>query len=376
MKKKRVCIDINSIVPLSHRGYLSGVGRTTLELVEAFAAIKEELPFELILYTQNIKGVTAKTFNLPFESKHIYLRNKPEYSKVIQFLRLKEILINYDLFHIPHNFGYTARPDKTVLTIHDAMFFSYSESFLGHDFARENYPQLAKKCKGIVTCSESSKRDIVEYMNVAEEKVTVIPWGVSDKQFFPESEEIIKQVCQKYEIRNNYFIMASCDIGRKNTELLMENYRNYIREKGQYDLVLIWKNPPTRLLEKYKEEIENKHIHFVGGISDADLRALYSGAIASFFPSKYEGFGLPILESLACGTSIVTCRNSSLPEIGKETAFYVSEDSSTEMADLMLEFERGKYDLKEQKSKALKHVQKYSWKNAAEAYIQFYMKYL
>ena len=375
-KNKRVCIDINSIVPLSHQGYLSGVGRTTLELVKALGELKNELPFELVLYTQNMKGISSRYFELLFESKHIYLRNTPFFKKTVKLSYGKELLTQYDLLHIPHNFDYVAQPEKTIITLHDAMFFSYSENFLGHDFARENYPGLAQKCKGIVTCSESSKHDIVKYMNVPEEKVTVIHWGVSDKNFYPETKNIIESIGQKYDLRKPYFIMTSCDIGRKNTELLMENFVNYLHQGGDYNLVLIWKNPPQVLLKKHKKEIELKRICFLGGISDDDLRALYSGATACFFPSKYEGFGLPILESMACGTPIVTCNNSSLPEVGGNAALYVPEESSTEMADLMMQFEKGQINLIKQKEKVLQQAAQFSWKTAAEKYVDFYMKYL
>jgi glycosyltransferase involved in cell wall biosynthesis len=213
-------------------------------------------------------------------------------------------------------------------------------------------------------------------MGVAEEKVTVIHWGVSTKIFYPEMEANILNIKQKYQLNRPYFMMVSCDIGRKNTALLMENFRNYLRQGGKYDLVLIWKNPPAELLQKYSEEIESKHIHFLGGMGENELRTLYSGAIAFFFPSKYEGFGLPVLESMACGTPVITCCNSSLEEIGGDTAFYVSSESEQEMAAYMHDFEAGKYDLPDLKNKVLQHIENFTWKRAAEKYIEFYIKYL
>ncbi|GHU69613.1 glycosyl transferase family 1 [Bacteroidia bacterium] len=374
--RKTLCIDINSIVPLYVNNYVSGIGRTTLELIETFAQIKDQLPFEFILYTQNMKGITGKTFHLPFKNKHIYLRNKPVYNQLIAGLHLKESLINYDLFHIPHNFDFVARPEKTVLTIHDALFFAYPESFLGHDSARKNYPELAQKCKAIITCSESSKRDIVKYMGVSEEKITMIHWGVSTQIFYPETAENTQQLTEKYNLQHPFFIMVSCDIGRKNTELLMENYRNYRKQGGKYDLVLIWKNPPVEVLQKYSEEIENQHIRFFSGINENELRIFYSAAAASFFPSKYEGFGLPVLESMACGTPVVTCRNSSLEEVGGEAAFYVSSESEHDMATYMHDFEQGIYDLEDLKKKSLRHIENFTWRKAARKYVKFYEKYI
>ena len=213
-------------------------------------------------------------------------------------------------------------------------------------------------------------------MNVEEEKVTVVHWGVSTDQFFPESEQNIQGVRNQLNLFRDYFMMVSCDIGRKNTELLMENFRNYTKQGGKNDLVLIWKDCPKSIRDEYKKQIEEKRIHLIGGISDDELRALYSGAVLTFFPSKYEGFGLPILESFACGTPVVTCRNSSLEEVGGKTAFYVPEDSETAMAHYMHEFEEGKYNRNELKQAALKHIQNFSWQKVAEEYIRFYLHYL
>ena len=377
MIKKKVCVDINSIVPLYAFGYLSGIGRTTLELLEAMAEIKDELPFDLILYTQNLRGVKGRNFGLPFLCSHVYLRNKARFNWFVGDLRLRELLTGYDLMHFPGNFGYTSRPQKTVITMHDAMFFSYPEDFLGHDFARRNYPGLALSCAGIATCSQSSKRDIVEYIGVPEEKITVIPWGVSPKNFYPEANsEIVSQTLSRHGIARPYFMMASCDLGRKNTELLMRNFRRYVKQGGGYDLALVWSRCPDRIKEEYREEIDKKRIHLLGGLSDADLRTIYSAAEASFFPSRYEGFGLPILESLACGTPVVTCRNSSLEEVGGDVALYVSADSETEMADMMTRFEQGNIDKPALRRQALLHASRFTWEKAAHEYARFYQQFL
>ena len=373
---KRLCIDINSIVPLFVRGYVSGIGRTTLELVEALAGIKDELSFEIILFSQNMKGISGRNLNLPFKNKHLYLPYRENYNKFLGKYPIREVFTQYDLLHIPHNFENVHCPEKTLVTLHDAMFYSYPEPFLVDEKMKRLITSLAVKSKGIVTCSESSKGDILKYMNVAEEKITVIPWGVSTKQFFPESQELIHKAMNKFSLNKPYFIMVSCNIGRKNTAMLIENFRNYIQEGGQYDLVLVWENPPPDLLNKYKKEIGEKRIHFVGGISTSDLRAMYSGAIASFFPSKYEGFGLPILESIACATPVVTCRNSSLEEVGKKMALYVDPDSSEEMSQYMHDFEVGKYDLDVFQEKAMLHIKDFSWENTAKKYVEFYQKNL
>lgn len=373
--KKRLCIDINSLIPL-YLGRYGGVARTTLDLIRSLDKMKDNIPFEIILYSQNMKGIKGENFDFSFKSKHLYVPNRKEYNEILKTIPLKELFLNYDLMHIPHNYDWAVNPQKTVITLHDALFFSYPEEFLGHDYARKYYPKLAQACKGIVTCSQSSKNDIVKYMNVPEEKVTVIYWGISNEIFFPESDENVKLFKEKYQIRNPYFTMVSCVTGRKNTISLIRSFSQYRKEGGKNDLVLLWKNPPLEILKEFAEEINEKQIHFLSGLNEVDLRCLYSGAASSFFPSKYEGFGLPVLESLACGTPVVTCSNSSLGEIGGTMAFYTEPEDLDKMSQYMLDFESNKESVFRAKDEMVRYAGEFSWEKTAKKYVEFYNKYI
>ncbi len=373
---KKILIDVNSIVPRRGKTHLPGIGRTTLDLLTALGKLKNELPFKIQLFFHGSNSHAIEQYNLPFSVLHFPLPASSKYINWNARLYLKEFFSNYDLYHIPHNYAATAKPNKTLLTIHDAMFFSYPESFLGHDFARENYPCLAKSCKGIITCSHSSKKDIVEYMNVPEDKVTVAHWGVSSELFFPESQINIDGLRTKFKIQSPYFTMVSCDIGRKNTISLLRAFRKYVDSRGNYDLVLVWGNPPVETTAEFADLVDSRRVHFLKHLSEDELRIVYSGASASFFPSKYEGFGLPILESMACGTPVVTCRNSSLEEVGGKMAFYTDPDDLSLMARYMHDFESGSEAVIRTQDELLDYARQFSWKKTAKEYIRFYEKYL
>jgi glycosyltransferase involved in cell wall biosynthesis len=289
---------------------------------------------------------------------------------------VKDFLFKHDLLHVPHNFEFVSNPDKTVLTIHDALFYSYPEDFLGHSFARKNYPELARNCKGIVTCSKSSKSDIIQFMGVPEEKITVIPWGVNEKIFFRSDENKTTEKLRQIGLHKPFFLMVSCDIGRKNTLNVMRAYSKFSNNNVSHMLVLVWSNPPQAYLNEFADEIANGRIVFLSGIDDQLLQNLYSGATVSFFPSRYEGFGLPILESMACGTPVVTCANSSLKEVGGEAAIYVDPDGIDEMAEVMSEFERGSFNRDDLVQKSIANASNFTWKKTAFQYIDFYDKNL
>lgn len=373
---KRLCIDINSVIPLYSRGYLTGVGRTTFDLVRALNKQKDNLPFEVILYSQNTKGVKANLLNLKFKYKHLYYPYREKWNEILSFFPVRECLIGYDLLHIPQNYIPLYSPSKAVITLHDALFMIMQEKVFEHELLKDKVPGLASKCKAIITCSESSKHDIIDTMNIQADKITVVPWGISKNIFFPEENNIIQDFNQKNSLHHPYFTMVSCSDGRKNTTSLLKAYKLYLSQGGNYDLVLLWNNPPEYIIREFSTEIEQKRLHFLSSINEDDLRALYSGATASFFPSKYEGFGLPILESMACGTPVVTCRNSSLEEVGADIALYTGSEDIEQMAQYMYDFENKRYDIQDLRARGLNHAEKFSWQKTANAYIDFYKKYI
>jgi glycosyltransferase involved in cell wall biosynthesis len=122
-------------------------------------------------------------------------------------------------------------------------------------------------------------------------------------------------------------------------------------------------------------DLKNR-VHFVSNVTNEELADIYAGATASFFPSLYEGFGLPILESMACGTPCVTCRNSSLPEIGGEAAIYVDPLDIDAMSDVMERFENNDYNIAELQAKSLAQASHFSWKKCARQTVEVYKQCL
>lgn len=365
---KKLLIDVNSIVPYYASGLIGGIGRTTLELVQTLAKI-QNLSFEIMLYSQNMKGIGASSMSLPFKYRHLYMPNRGNINKMLSHFPVREMLTNYDIMHIPHNFEYVYNPERCIVTIHDAMFFSYPEDFLGHDFAREKFPILAKKAKAIITCSENSKKEIAYYMDVNEEKIFVSYWGVDRNLFKPltTSSNIVDAP---------YFLSVSCDVGRKNTVSVLKAFETFTKHNPDHHLVLVWKYPPDDIINYYTSPKFHNRIHFLKSVSNQQLSELYSSATATFFPSRYEGFGLPILESMACGTPVITCNNSSLPEVGGDAALYVDPDDIDAMSQWMEKFENNSVNIAKLKCRSLEQAAKFTWENCAAKTIKVYEKCL
>lgn len=368
---KRVLIDVNSVVPYYVSGKLSGVGRTTMELIQALDSIRDCLPFEIMLYSQNMKGIGGKNLQTGFRNCHVYLRNTRTGQYLSSMLHIRELMTRYDIQHIPHNCEYGVDPTKCIVTIHDAMFFSYPESFLNHDESRIIVPPFAKKSKAIITISECSKKDIMKYMDIPEEKIAVIPWGCNRRIYYPHFV-----LNNRYCDDKPYFISVSCDRGRKNTISIVKAYAQIAKNHPEHHLILVWGNPSEEVLALCEKNNLANQIHFVSNVPDKELGDLYAGATASFFPSFYEGFGLPILESMACGVPVVTCRNSSLEEVGGDAAIYVEPLDIDVMADIMERFENADYNRAMLREQSIAQASKFTWENCVSKTVEVYKKCL
>lgn len=363
---------MNSIVHGLVTGRASGIGRTTLELVKALEEL-EDLPFEITLYSQNMKGVGASYFSERFNKFHFYLPNRVFFNKILALFPLKELLFPYDLMHVPHNHAYVNNAGRLILTLHDALFMKIEEKQFAHDEMRIQVPKLAKKVKGIITCSESSKKDIIETMGIAAAKIKVIPWGY-DKTIFKinlELEFCKSYLIEKYNISNPFYFSISCNAERKNTDKLVLAYIEYLKKNPKNDLVLVWPDIPTWLKNKIDENDLEKRIHVLNYISDEDLAVFLNVSTALYFISSYEGFGLPILEAFACGCPVVTLNNSSLPEVGGEAAIYL-EDFKPHSIIISFEFFEQNLDYKKNnKEHFLSQASKFDWSFYVKEYVSY-----
>lgn len=361
-RRKKVVIDVNSAMPLYSRGWLSGIGRTTKELVESMDSLGE-LPYDIVLYSQNTKCVSGKELGTSFVCKHLSLPHKEWMNRIVSLTRLREISTHYDLLHVPHNFEYVCHPEKTVITLHDAMFFAFPDETFDYESAQKKYPRLARKCKGIITCSESSKKDIMRYMDVDEKRIYVCQWGYNDRLFYRK---------ERKKTGYPYFLSVSCSLGRKNTMAIVKAYEKLVRNNPTHELVLVWPNTPREVVEYCNQEHLRNHIYISTDIDDERLSVLYNEATATFFTSRYEGFGLPLLESMACGTPVVTCNNSSLPEVGGDVAIYVDPDDIDGISKCMERFENREYDYESLQNRCEEQAHKFSWRKCAEQTARIY----
>ncbi len=207
---------------------------------------------------------------------------------------------------------------------------------------------VEKEIDMVIAVSESTKRDLIEITKIPASKIAVI-YEAAGKQFKPIDEQSIQNFKKKYRLPEQ-FILAIGGIGeRKNLQRIQEVTKDW-------NLVITGKNIPW--------------------INDNELPLLYNAATVLFYPSLYEGFGLPILEAMACGTPVITSNISAMPEIGGKAALYVNPENIADMAKKLREVMEDKNLRKELSKKGRLRAKQFSWERCAQETIAVYQSLL
>lgn len=239
-----------------------------------------------------------------------------------------------DLYHFP-NFirPPLSRGKRSVVTIHDVSFLRMPETTEARNLAwlSAEIRQTAEKADAILTDSRFSAREICELLEVPPEKVFPVWLGVTPFGP-PATEESVARMRRSLGLEKPYLLMVGTIEPRKNIPFLVKVYEALKEFDG--DLVLAgglgWKTGPA--LRAISESPRRGGIQLLKHLSDAQLSALYAGAAAFVFPTRYEGFGFPPLEAMGRGAPVVSARNSSLPEVLGDAAAWVEGYDAEEWA--------------------------------------------
>ena len=374
----KVLFDCTSV-----RDRISGVGYYTYNLMKALR--DGNFPdLELSFYRQpSVKQWLKNQRQLPDSLK--------DFSS-IEFLPLPVTVSNllgksagyftnnmddYDISHGTDHYVYPFRKGKKVMTIHDLTFLKYPQFCTN---IVKQYTQRIKKClqwtDAIITISESSKQDIIDYLGYEKEKIFVT-YGASryNLDFLKNLNiEIIKNKIN-YDFAQPYLLFVSTIEPRKNIINLIKAF-NICQEKYHLPHHLILIGGKGWQYEPIFAEIDNSpfrdYIHHLGYLTDAEVAIFYAHADIFVYPSLYEGFGLPILEAMTLGAPVITSSVSSMPEVAGDAAIYINPYDVEDLAKTINDVRCDRAFRENLIEKGKSRVGLYSWERVAKETLNAY----
>ncbi len=268
---------------------------------------------------------------------------------------------------------------KTVVTIHDIIPIVLKDEYrLPPDRALECKVKFsaARRATRVVTISEFSKQDIIKNLNIDEKKISCI-YESTDDTFKKSNQKAIDSTVEEFALKKKYIMTVGDYYGidpRKNYLFLIEAFAEFILSDKNNDIVLLFvgksggvENEYFKIMSRAQRLGVKDKIVFTGFVSDEQLAALYSGARAFVYPTKYEGFGLPILQAMSCGCPVIAANNTSIPEVAGAAAelFETGNTKSfIESLDRVME-NRAKYE-----ALGYENTKRFSWQKAAQEFIK------
>jgi len=316
-----IYVDVSSAVHAK-----AGLSRYSRNLVNALQPLLGE---RLRLFQNSLgnKGSLPEWQDLP--TSGVRWGYRPWRALVLagQWMRLgiDQKLPEAELFHATEHLLPYLRAVPTVLTVHDLVYERYPEyhKAWNYRYLHAAMPLYCERATAIIAISEHTRRDLIERYGVPPHKVTVIA-EAADPRFAPPPTEQVRSVRQRYRLPERYLLSVGTIEPRKNLTRLVDACAPLFADRSADALVLVGSR--GWLYEDFFAHLERvpyrDRIILAGFVADEDLPAVYAGAMLTVQPSLYEGFGLPVLEAMACGSPVFASNVSSLPEVGGDAARY------------------------------------------------------
>jgi glycosyltransferase involved in cell wall biosynthesis len=350
-----------------------GIGRYMKSLVEAILGQAPRFDYLLILPPGAEGMIDLGGSNAKIVTPEL------KYYSIREQIRLPRILRDHQvgLLHSPHFMLPLVRPCPSVVTIHDVIGLACKEdlgSRIGRVYYRGMISAAVRLADRIITDSKFSRDDIVRYLGVDPEKVSVVYPGISP-DFQQTSDSVqLENIRTKYRIESDYIVYAGIYKPRKNHAALLRAFQRFLSNERHANLVLVGPlSDGEKEMRHLADELGvSEKVIFTGYVNDPELRALYSAAKVYACPSLYEGFGFTVLESMACGTPVVCSDDTSLPEVAGDAALYANPRNPEEFAQALHDVFTNASLRSALIEKGRKNLRRFSWANTAKETLGVY----
>jgi len=357
-------------------GQNTGIGRYTENLVKNLLLIDKKNKYYLIHSNKkkyNFKG-NYQEIRLPF------FDSIPKKLITGTFL-FEKICRDYKL-DILHELGqispfFFKSKTKKMLTIFDLSPIVYPQFFTTlTSIYSKLFSTILKNTDRIITISENSKKDIIKILKVPEEKIIVTYLGIENKFKQVKDKQLLERIRKKYKLPKRFILFVGTIEPRKNLTSLLSALSD-IRKSGlEIQLVIVgrmgWmQNNILEIIEKLNIK---RDVVFTGFIKDKDLPCLYNLAEVFVYPSLYEGFGLPVLEAIACGCPVITINTSSLPEVIGEAGILINPNNLNELINSIKKVLTDEKIKNKMINEGFFQAKKFSCQNCAKETLKVYEK--
>ena len=386
----RIAIDYTAAV-----GQGAGIGRYTRGLVGALADLDQQNRYTLL-----IAGGVPRGRALPSLSERFSYRTIPFSDRLLTILWHRLRLPLYadlwaggaDLFHMPDFALPPLRSARGLVTVHDLTFMHYPECAPPRlvSYLNKVVPRSVRRARLVLADSTSTKQDLVTLLNVPADKIRVVYAGVGPEFHRIADEAALAAARARYGLDLPFILTLGTLEPRKNHLRLLEAFARVRRgtndsspaagahdlQSPVCDLRLVIAGGKGWLYDEVLAAVQRlglqDRVVFPGFVADADLPALYSLAAAFAYPSLYEGFGLPVLEALACGTPVVCSNASSLPEVAGDAALLVDPLSVDNLTAALQRILNDAPLRQELAARGPRQAARFTWSAAAESLLAAY----
>jgi glycosyltransferase involved in cell wall biosynthesis len=355
---------------------LTGVGNYTYYLIKELSMIYDKRDVYLIDYMDDKIFTDVNKITIKFPLKNIS-KNSYYFWHIYLQLKIKKNNLNLDIIHSPENAALFVKlkHQKKIITVHDIIAYLFPESVTL--ITRLRYKLLLsrtlKTTDKIIAVSNSTKKDLMNYFNIPAEKISVV-LEAADEKFKPLNPEEVSDVKQKNNLNFPFILYVGNLAKHKNIPMLIEAFYKIKKKNIECKLVIAGKKE-----WEYKEIFETvdklnlqNNVVFTGYVLDEDLPALYNAADLFVYPSLYEGFGLPPLEAMACGTPVITSNTSSLPEVVGNAGIMVDPYDVDGLADAMHKVLSNEGLREDMIKRGLERAKMFSWEKCARETLKVY----
>jgi glycosyltransferase involved in cell wall biosynthesis len=354
----------------------SGIGQYLVHLLRDFPKVAPGVEFEVIGHADEIGAFLPHGHGYATHVVSNWCRS-PILNILWQNIVLPRLCLTrgYDVLFLP---AANRRlplwiPCPTVGTVHDfsSMHIDGKYDPLRDVYIKRVLPLLVRRLTRVISVSECTKHDIMTYARCPGERIAVIPHGVDEETYYPRAAgESQRNVAAKYGLRTPYMLFISrIEHPGKNHVRLIRAFAQLKRATDLPHQLVLAGSDWTRAEEVHNEAQATglgDAIRFTGFVDGVDLPDLYRGAELFVFPSLFEGFGMPILEAMACGVPVACSNNSSLPEVAGDAAAYFDPSDEQSMADCLKRLLQDDVERRRLAESGRRHALQFKWSRTAE----------